>query len=766
MHFGRLIVFILLVSLSSLPATVVAADPAQPNAAPAAGHSIHGEVFNEGPRQKAYLIGTTGNVSLAVTTRSAEAQQFFNQGLGQLHGFWYFEAERSFRQAAALDPDCAMHYWGMAMANRLNEGRGKKFCDEAVKRKAAASPREARWIDALADYFAPAPGNAPRDNHQRRQQFVRNLEAIIHDFPDEIEAKAFLGQMIWENANNGITITSHESVDALLREVHAVNPMHPAHHYRIHLWDGEKPQRALKSASLCGQSAPGIAHMWHMPGHTYTRVQRYADAAWQQEASARVDHAQMIRDRLVPDQIHNYAHNNDWLVENLSFIGRVRDAVDLAKNLTELPRHPRYNAPAGYGSGRMGRNRLFAILTQFELWEELIQLSQTPYLEPMDVEDDQLRRLRALGAAYLSTGKLVEGKAQITTLCQLREKVKAEQQTAGNAAEAKAREEKKPDDQVAKARTDAQNGFNGRIEAIDSALGELQGRWALAASDFAVAVGHFEKAGVSKEVLSRVSLQAGDAAKAEQQAREAVEQGRNRVFPLANQVEVLHHLGKTAEATEAFRQLQAISGSIDMAAPIFTRLTELAPKLGLPSDWRQPLIVPADAGERPALDTLGPFRWRPSSAPEWSLAEVRGNTISLGQFRGKAVVVIFYLGFGCLHCVEQINAFAPMHKEFADAGISLVAISNESAAALNAALVAREQSSAGALPIPLVPDAEAATFKAYRCFDDFENQPLHGTFLIDADGLIRWQDIGFEPFSDARYVLNESKRLLAIPIQR
>src|SRR6185369_17215648 len=68
-----------------------------------AGHSYHGEVFNEGPRQKAYLMGGTGDVSFPVTTKSPEAQQFFNQGLGQVYGFWYFEAERSFRQVAALD---------------------------------------------------------------------------------------------------------------------------------------------------------------------------------------------------------------------------------------------------------------------------------------------------------------------------------------------------------------------------------------------------------------------------------------------------------------------------------------------------------------------------------------------------------------------------------------------------------------------------------------------------------------------------------------
>ena len=93
-----------------------------------------------------------------------------------------------------------------------------------------------------------------------------------------------------------------------------------------------------RTPGLYARSAPGIAHAWHMPGHTYTELKRYADAAYQQEGSARVDHAYMNRDGVMPFEIHNYAHNNDWLVENLGFIGRVHDAIDLAKNMIELPR--------------------------------------------------------------------------------------------------------------------------------------------------------------------------------------------------------------------------------------------------------------------------------------------------------------------------------------------------------------------------------------------------------------------------------------------
>ena len=173
--------------------------------------------------------------------------------------------------------------------------------------------------------------------------YIEALEKIVYDYPDDIEAKAFIALHLWEARNNGQKIRSHLAVDALIGEVLAVEPMHPVHHYRIHLWDYEKPERALASAARCGQAAPSIAHMWHMPGHIYSRLKRYDDAAWQQEASARTDHAHMMRDHLLPDQIHNFAHNNEWLIRNLIFVGRIHDALDLAKNMIELPRHPKFN---------------------------------------------------------------------------------------------------------------------------------------------------------------------------------------------------------------------------------------------------------------------------------------------------------------------------------------------------------------------------------------------------------------------------------------
>jgi len=64
------------------------------------------------------------------------------------------------------------------------------------------------------------------------------------------------------------------------------------------------------------------------------------------------------------------------------------------------------------------------------------------------------------------------------------------------------------------------------------------------------------------------------------------------------------------------------------------------------------------------------------------------------------------------------------------------------------------------MPFPLLANGDLDIFKKYRCYDDFEDMTLHGTFLIDAQGYVCWQDISYDPFMDPDFVLTESKRLL------
>jgi len=659
------------------------------------GHSIHGEVFNEGPRQKAYLMPGMPKISFPVTTKSEEAQKFINQGVGQLHGFWYYEAERSFRQAAALDPDCAMACWGMAMANMGNDKRGKGFIAEAVKRREKASERERTYIDAVDAWFKADAGK----KKDRSEAFAKSFEKVLYQFPDDLEAKAFLALHLWKAESDGAKIQSFLAYDALLDQVFTASPMHPAHHYRIHLWDRERAAKALPSAALCGQSSPGIAHMWHMPGHTFSNLKRYDDAVWQQEASARVDHAHMMRDRVLPDQIHNFAHNSEWCIRNMIHVGRVRDAVELAKNMCELPRHPKYNTSSKRGSGAYGRERLIQVLTQYELWDELIALSDSPYLEPTEIETEQLRRLRALGTAYYrsgpkpseagsatespasvgyeSPGRIAEADALLIHIQRNLDSLKIQQQAAGAAAEEKARSEKKDDKEIAKARDDARKPLDARIKDWQKADDELQGHAAVARGDYKRGYELLKKSGVDNGYLSYVQLLAGEKDEAIKAAQDHVNANINEVLPLAWQVEVLWMAEKRDEAKTALEKLREISRSIDLQSPVFARITAIAKELGLPDDWRVIKPPPPDSGQRPELASLGPARWEPSPAPSFTLKTSEGQEVSLESYRGRPVVLVFFLGHGCLHCAQQLHAFAPLKGKFAAAGFEILAISSD-----------------------------------------------------------------------------------------
>lgn len=727
---------------------------------PLAGHSNHGEIFNQGPRQKAYLMPGMANVDFPITTSNEEVQKFFNQGVSQIHGFWFFESERSFRQAAALEPECAMTYWGMAMSNMGNSKRAKGFIEEAHKRKDKVTPRERKYIEGL-HAFINGDASSTDKKRARAEKYLKSLERILYDHPNDLEAKAFLALEFWKRRSDGVKIYSYHAVDALLGEVFAANPMHPSQHYRIHLWDSERPAKALAAAAICGQTTPGIAHMWHMPGHIFSKLKRYEDAVWQQEASARVDHAHMMRDRVLPDQISNYAHNNEWLIRNLIFVGRSGDAVNLAKNMIELPRHPKYNHLGRGGcSSSYGRARLFQVLEGFELWELTVQLCDTPYLEPTEIPREQAKRLRALGRAHFKLGAKEAGLEVVAQL----DRLKNEQTEKRDAEIAKAiaavteEDEKKRKAATDKIKKDKTKQFASVISEFDRAHGALNGWLALIDGNAKDAVEKLKKARVSGPALAHVYQAAGEPDKALAEINKYLPRHTKEVLPLVHAVRLYAQQGKLDEARKKFDELRALSAPIDLAAPVFHSLEGLAKDWGFSADWRIEAKLADDIGVRPELDSLGPFRWQPSPAAEWAVAGTDGKKVCMSDFEGKPVVVIFFLGYGCLHCAEQLHAFAPKMEAFKEAGLEVIAISSDDHEGLKKSLEAYD---GGPLPIPLFADPKLEAFQAYRAVDDFENIPLHGTYLIDPQGMVRWHDISYEPFMDPDFVIKEAKRLLA-----
>ncbi len=745
---------------------------ADPEEGVLAGHSTHGDAFNDGPRQAAYLMPGMSNIQFAASTENELTKKFINQGVAQLHGFWYYEAERSFRQAAVHDPDCAIAYWGMAQANTGNRERARDFIAEAVERIEGTTEREKMFIRGYEQFLKEEDDKGKKiERKDRAQKYTRALEEIVEEYPEDIDAKALLALQLWQNSRAGLPIVSYVAVNSIIGDVFDENPMHPAHHYRIHLWDRHKAKRALHSAANCGPSLPGVAHMWHMPGHIYDKLHRYQDAVWQQEASARVDHAHMMRDRVMPDQIHNFAHNNEWLIRNLIKIGRVEDGLSLAKNMLELPRHPKYNSLERRGSSKYGRERLLLVLSSYRLWDELIKLSETMYLESTEDKKLEAERLKYLGVAYAMTGKANEAKAIQGQLLQ---------KVLDNKASLKGMEEQKEADEAA-AKKDVDGGDSKKAAAnrerrkkereestkelkrlnpqLEKAAKSIEIALVAANKDWESALKDWKKADLKDNLLlAEWQAKAGNQKEALETVEKEIKSKPEQILPLATKIFLSFNPESPEDVREDFEKLQLLASQADIETPLLARLTPLALELGLAEDWRAEYELADDLGDRPDLDSLGPFRWHPYLAPDFQAQASDGEQLRLKDLKGKPTLVIFYLGFGCLHCVEQLHEFSPRADEFREVGIDLVAISSEKMESLKEALADYSKP----LDIPLHADPEQKAFKAYRCFDDFEQQPLHGTFLIAPDGRVLWQDISYEPFMDVDFALKESQRLLRL----
>ena len=110
----------------------------------------------------------------------------------------------------------------------------RDFLKEARKRAAGISPRESLYLAALESFHKDGA-----NDRARRQGWLQGLESIVQDFPGDINARAWLAMVTWQNSMEGTGIGSRQAVDVVLDTVLKAEPMHPgAHHYRIHLWDG------------------------------------------------------------------------------------------------------------------------------------------------------------------------------------------------------------------------------------------------------------------------------------------------------------------------------------------------------------------------------------------------------------------------------------------------------------------------------------------------------------------------------------------------
>lgn len=282
------------------------------------------------------LMEGIGVSELPVSTESKLARQYFNQGLRLLHCFWDFEAYRSFSEAARQDPSLAMAQWGIYQALRYGGDEFKQLKQTAARRAVelmdGVSSQEQYYLRAIRQLANP-------EIEDRPSAYIREMEALIDSYPDDIEAQLFLAAFL----GDGYEADSRPRAgtvyaQALLRRLLDTAPDHPAvHHYWIHAVEGgSRPQEAIPSAERLPGLVPRSGHMVHMPGHAYYETGDYARARSAFLSSMKVDIAYMREQGVSPVDNWNYVHNLNYLVSACAELGRLREGLYWTRQLAEL----------------------------------------------------------------------------------------------------------------------------------------------------------------------------------------------------------------------------------------------------------------------------------------------------------------------------------------------------------------------------------------------------------------------------------------------
>src|SRR4051794_37345558 len=252
------------------------------------------------PTLPAKLLTGMGTVHLAITTTSPEAQQFFDQGVAQMHSFWAREAERSFLQAAALDPAAPMPQWGIAMVAagdwrpRFQIDTQSAFFGKSVPPATSRARTAAKKAAELAEapgkatdlekmYVAAIAARRDPDAKDSEEAFVKKLRDLLAAHPREVEAELDLALMIMRGftlPDRKPTAPGSTEAVAILRSLLTRVPDHPGvHHYIIHGFEGSTfAKDAWPSCEKYAQLVTNIPHALHMPGHIYAQTGRWDDA--------------------------------------------------------------------------------------------------------------------------------------------------------------------------------------------------------------------------------------------------------------------------------------------------------------------------------------------------------------------------------------------------------------------------------------------------------------------------------------------------------
>ena len=294
-----------------------------------------------------------GAVSYKITTSNPAAQTYFDQGLRLAYAFNHGEAQRAFRKAQKLDPECAMCFWGEALVLGPNinlpmqdEALAPAFAaaQQARALAANASPREQALIAALSARYAENP---KADRKALDAAYAAAMGKVAAEFPEDNEIAVLYAESVmdvspWNYWQPGGREPNPQSVAIVptLERVLARDPNHPgAMHYYIHAVEAsDRPERAEPHADRLRGAIPGAGHLVHMPSHIYYRVGRYLDALSDNKTAVAVDEKYLAATG-APMGVYRlgyYPHNVHFVIASAQMAGDGPVVIAAAEKLRGL----------------------------------------------------------------------------------------------------------------------------------------------------------------------------------------------------------------------------------------------------------------------------------------------------------------------------------------------------------------------------------------------------------------------------------------------
>jgi tetratricopeptide (TPR) repeat protein len=343
-----------------------------------------------------------GAYSRPITTKSPDAQVWFDRGLNWVFGFNHAEAIKCFGKALEHDPECAMAQWGIAYAAGPNYNLPWHLYDPAGKAQAlaaaydamqaaltlvgGATPVEQALIHALPDRY---PQREPiEDQSGWDKAFTRMMRQVFAEYPNDLDvgcvfAEAIMNEtpwQMWDLSTGGVaegagTTEAVELLEGLFRDIPASWDHPGLLHLYVHLMEMSPfPQRALRAGDRLRDLMPDAGHLIHMPTHIDVLCGNYRDVVVYNQKAIEVDRKYLAREGAMNVYSLYRTHNHHFAIYGAMFMGQYTPAIRAAQELVDttpeallrIPSPPMADFIEGYIPMKQH------VLIRFGKWREII----------------------------------------------------------------------------------------------------------------------------------------------------------------------------------------------------------------------------------------------------------------------------------------------------------------------------------------------------------------------------------------------------------